>query len=392
VLDNDTDVEGDALTAVLLTGPSNGSLVLNADGGFTYMPNAGFSGTDSFTCRANDGTSLSNAATVTLTVTAAELSTVSGLVYVDASNDGEVDLGEFVLEGVTVHLTGVNDLGETVSLTATTDAEGVYMFIDLRPGQYTVTEVQPSGYADGIDSLGTVNGVISGDNSVNDTFSNIVITEPGSIAADYNFGERDLDQPLQAGQTATIGFWQNKNGQKLLKSLNGGPNSSALGDWLAANFPNMYGVTAGASNLAGKTNAQVADFYRRLFARNKQDMCRLGLGGPVKMDAQVMAVAFAVYVTDSDLAGNTAAPYGFLVDSLGTGARTFNVGDNGAAFDLANGTQATIFDLLVAVDRRAYRGVLYDEDHDGDARSWCEVIFRGMANRVFSAINETGDI
>ena len=49
--------------------PTNGTLVLNSDGSFTYTPNADFSGTDTFTYFANDGTANSNlAATVTITV------------------------------------------------------------------------------------------------------------------------------------------------------------------------------------------------------------------------------------------------------------------------------------------------------------------------------------
>ena len=60
VLANDTDVDGDPLTAVLVTGPSHGTLTLNANGSFTYTPDANFNGTDSFTYRANDGTPTSN--------------------------------------------------------------------------------------------------------------------------------------------------------------------------------------------------------------------------------------------------------------------------------------------------------------------------------------------
>ena len=55
VLDNDSDLDGDPLTAVLMSGPSNGALTLNADGSFTYTPNANFNGEDSFTYVANDG-------------------------------------------------------------------------------------------------------------------------------------------------------------------------------------------------------------------------------------------------------------------------------------------------------------------------------------------------
>ena len=70
VLANDSDVEGSTLVALRLSGPSNGTLALNANGSFTYTPNANFSGVDSFTYSANDGVASSSAATVTITVTA----------------------------------------------------------------------------------------------------------------------------------------------------------------------------------------------------------------------------------------------------------------------------------------------------------------------------------
>ncbi|MGQ0591967.1 MAG: Ig-like domain-containing protein, partial [Gammaproteobacteria bacterium] len=69
VLSNDTDGNNDVLTAVLDSGPSDGTLNLNADGSFTYTPDADFEGTDGFTYHANDGSADSNLATVTITVT-----------------------------------------------------------------------------------------------------------------------------------------------------------------------------------------------------------------------------------------------------------------------------------------------------------------------------------
>lgn len=66
---NDTDADGNALTASLVTGPAKGSLVLNANGSFTYTPSGSPTGTDSFTYTASDGQATSNAATVTITLT-----------------------------------------------------------------------------------------------------------------------------------------------------------------------------------------------------------------------------------------------------------------------------------------------------------------------------------
>jgi hypothetical protein len=70
VLANDSDADGDPLTAVLVASPAHGAVVLGADGGFSYTPAAGYSGADSFTYRASDGEADSNVATVTLTIAA----------------------------------------------------------------------------------------------------------------------------------------------------------------------------------------------------------------------------------------------------------------------------------------------------------------------------------
>lgn len=68
VLSNDSDVDGTALTAAVVSNPSDGELALDSAGTFTYTPTAYFAGTDSFTYKATDGTSDSNVATVTITV------------------------------------------------------------------------------------------------------------------------------------------------------------------------------------------------------------------------------------------------------------------------------------------------------------------------------------
>ncbi len=67
VLSNDTDADN-ALTATKVADPAHGTVTLNADGSFTYMPTAGYHGSDSFTYKANDGTADSNVATVSIRV------------------------------------------------------------------------------------------------------------------------------------------------------------------------------------------------------------------------------------------------------------------------------------------------------------------------------------
>lgn len=81
VMSNDSDLDGDALTAAIFQQPLNGQVTFAADGSFVYTPNAGFSGTDGFTYWINDGELESMLAAVTLQVAAApteELPTPGG--------------------------------------------------------------------------------------------------------------------------------------------------------------------------------------------------------------------------------------------------------------------------------------------------------------------------
>ena len=68
VLSNDTDSDGNTLTASIVTNVSNGTLTLNPNGSFTYKPVTNFNGIDSFTYNANDGSVNSNTAMVTIKI------------------------------------------------------------------------------------------------------------------------------------------------------------------------------------------------------------------------------------------------------------------------------------------------------------------------------------
>lgn len=69
LLGNDSDPDGNPMTAQWSSNPSHGTLTsLNANGGFVYTPMPGYSGPDSFTYHVNDGTANSSATTVGITV------------------------------------------------------------------------------------------------------------------------------------------------------------------------------------------------------------------------------------------------------------------------------------------------------------------------------------
>ena len=67
LLSNDTDADGDTLTATVAIQPAHGSLTLNPDGSITYLADDQFDGTDTFQYKASDGAD-SNVATVTITL------------------------------------------------------------------------------------------------------------------------------------------------------------------------------------------------------------------------------------------------------------------------------------------------------------------------------------
>jgi len=169
---------------------------------------------------------------------------------------------------------------------------------------------------------------------------------------------------LVAGDTATIGYWNGPNGQALILSLNGGSSSTQLGNWLASNFPYLYGAYAGSDNLAGKSNYQVAAKFKQFFA----------LKG-AKTKAQMLATALAVYVTNSGLAGNTAAASGFNVSAGGTGAKCYNVDGYGSSIGLQNYQNYGIMALLKQADLKKKQGCFSSQ----------------AFNAIFDGINRKGD-
>lgn len=158
VLANDSDEDGDSLTAVLVSGANHGQLTLRADGSFTYRPATGFSGSDSFTYKASDGALDSNVATVAITVYAASEETppapsarsiIAGEVYDDGSG--------LPLSGATIEFVSLD--GEEVSVAqVTTDSAGRYQFAsDSGVAQLRITK---EGYTSAERAVTAVGGKI----------------------------------------------------------------------------------------------------------------------------------------------------------------------------------------------------------------------------------------
>jgi VCBS repeat-containing protein len=105
VLGNDTDPEGDSLTTVLVTTATKGTLTLNANGGFTYTPQASATASDTFTYRAKDATLESGTATVTIAINAVSAPLTVGSITWNVSVD-PVKVGMAITGTATASATG----------------------------------------------------------------------------------------------------------------------------------------------------------------------------------------------------------------------------------------------------------------------------------------------
>ncbi|MCO4292161.1 cadherin-like domain-containing protein, partial [Solitalea sp. MAHUQ-68] len=126
------DADGDALTFSKTTDPANGTVTLNADGSFTYLPNANYNGTDTFTATVSDGNGGAVVITVNITVVPVNdaptavspisITTDENVVFNGqlTADDADAELLSFTLETQSAHGTVVLDNTPTLSGTTST--------------------------------------------------------------------------------------------------------------------------------------------------------------------------------------------------------------------------------------------------------------------------------
>ena len=172
VLSNDSDADGDTLTIESFTQGTNGSVVISGSN-LVYTPSANFNGSDSFTYTINDGTGLTDTATVSVTVTAVNDNPVANddsatteedvAVTINlVANDTDIDGDSLSIESVGTASNGsvVNNGNGTVTYTPNAGFFGSDSFTyvvsdgsatDTATVRVTVTEVTTSeqviGYA-----------------------------------------------------------------------------------------------------------------------------------------------------------------------------------------------------------------------------------------------------
>jgi VCBS repeat-containing protein len=136
VLTNDVDIDSNALSAVLVTNVSNGTLTLNPDGSFTYSPTLNFFGLDSFTYRASDGLVTSNLVTVQITV-------VNNLIVFSTTRDGNSEIYVMGVDGTSQ--TRVTNDPAADAFPAWSPDRSKIAFISDRDGSFEVYVMNANG-------------------------------------------------------------------------------------------------------------------------------------------------------------------------------------------------------------------------------------------------------
>lgn len=318
LLGNDTDPDGDTLAVVVDSGPARGTLTLRAGGGFTYTPAADWSGTDSFTYHATDGSRDSAPVQVTLTVTAVDdPPTLDALADLTISEDGGP---------VTVNLAGISaGDGERQALTVSA----------VRSDPTLLT--QPTGFFDPVSGVGTLvlrpvadaNGtatvtlvVDDGTSTVTRTFAVTVtpVNDPPTAADDSFVTTRNT--PLTVTAAGVLGNDTDIDGDALAAVLVAGPTNGTLtlnsdGSFAYtpdAGFVGLDSFTYQAADAGGETSTATAGILVRPTNRaptGTADVVATAAGKPV-----VLTVA-DVLANDADPDGDpmTAA----LVDGATNG-------------------------------------------------------------------------
>jgi hypothetical protein len=166
VLANDSDANGDSLTAILVGGPANAAaFTFNPDGSFTYTPQSGFVGTDTFTYKASDGSLESAVATVTINVSNVDPSLVAHWKFDETSGSSAADSAGGDNGGTLIgSATFASDVsrGQVLDLSGNDDRVEVGNPVDLG-GEWTI-----GGWFNGLDKNGwrTLTRGLDGDHQI----------------------------------------------------------------------------------------------------------------------------------------------------------------------------------------------------------------------------------
>ncbi len=259
LLSNDTDADGDPLTASLYTPPANGTMTINPNGSFTYTPNSDYNGTDAFVYRVCDNGDPSQCDTATVRINISPVNDApraaddnysvredntltvpaAGVLLNDREPDGQAMTATLIIPAAN----GVTTLGANGALTFTPNAN----FNGIDSVTYRVCD------GSGLCDTAVVRVVITPENdaptAVNDSYSlqediPLVITQASLTANDT-----DPD-----GDALTVSnFTQPANGTLTVTTGPGGVPALAYRPRTNFNGPDQFTYTACDQNGACST-------------------------------------------------------------------------------------------------------------------------------------------
>jgi VCBS repeat-containing protein len=261
VLKNDTDSDNDSISAMQVSGPSNGTLHFNADGSFTYTPAADFNGQDQFTYRASDGSLDSNTVTVTILVNAAN-DPPSFTLGVDPAAVDE-DAGAQVVIGFASNIrpgpaSAIDEIGQSVAFALAVTATSGNLTFDVPPAIDPITGTLT--YAAAPDTFGsaTIAAALHDDGGIDNagsdgsapqifTITINPVNDPPIVAVEpvYSVDEdATLNVPASLGLLAGA---DDADGNDLEAHLASPPNHGALhlnldGSFVYTPDPNFHGM------------------------------------------------------------------------------------------------------------------------------------------------------
>jgi len=215
VLTNDTDADGDTLTATVATGPSHGSLTLDANGSFTYVPTENYYGADGFTYTVSDGNGHTAVGTATITVKAHPP-------VVDQQQPYTVDGVDSETGTISGHFNVTHDKPLTYQLTTGPDPTLGVFELDEQTGEWTFTPNPRTRVLAGYFEPNSPAAV---------KLSITVIATDGAastapIAVDEHIAGADhAALALPAGTTPMLSFVDPRTGDAYVFGYSGDPNS-----------------------------------------------------------------------------------------------------------------------------------------------------------------------
>ena len=224
VLVNDTDGQGDPLSAVLVGDVSNGSVELYANGSFGYTPDGNYTGPDSFTYKANDGRRDGNEVAVSITVV--PIGDIPG----DANIDGLVDIQDFFILKDHFDQTGVTWGDGDFNSDRLVDIQDFFILKD-----HFDQGAMPGGGAPSAQQ--TTASSLAADTGSGDALSVLPagLVAAGQVAAGSTHPGRDVRQDIEPG--SGVRPWPPANNAKVSAGASAGVPPRAAGVLLPAGAP-----------------------------------------------------------------------------------------------------------------------------------------------------------